>query len=80
MLDISSPGADRPLKENWHFEWAKEANENILVSLFTNKNGQKRWQGKIQSLDQDGLVLKTENGDLPLTFDEIAKAILDVQF
>ncbi|WP_312982178.1 ribosome maturation factor RimP [Leuconostoc falkenbergense] len=80
MLDISSPGADRPLKENWHFEWAKEANENILVSLFTNKNGQKRWQGKIQLLDQDGLVLKTENGDLPLTFDEIAKAILDVQF
>ncbi|QEA58498.1 ribosome maturation factor RimP [Leuconostoc koreense] len=80
VLDISSPGADRPLKELWHFEWAKEANENILVSLFVAKEGQKKWQGKIADLNKDGLTLTTTNGRLPLTFDEIAKAILDVQF
>ncbi|MGO0154132.1 ribosome maturation factor RimP [Leuconostoc mesenteroides] len=80
VLDISSPGADRPLKELWHFEWAKEANENILVSLFVAKEGQKKWQGKIADLNEDGLTLTTTNGRLPLTFDEIAKAILDVQF
>ncbi|MCM6837989.1 ribosome maturation factor RimP [Leuconostoc mesenteroides] len=80
VLDISSPGADRPLKELWHFGWAKEANENILVSLFVAKEGQKKWQGKIADLNKDGLTLTTTNGRLPLTFDEIAKAILDVQF
>ncbi|MGO2545081.1 MAG: hypothetical protein ACTH7G_03595, partial [Leuconostoc mesenteroides] len=58
----------------------KEANENILVSLFVAKEGQKKWQGKIADLNKDGLTLTTTNGRLPLTFDEIAKAILDVQF
>ncbi|MGO2138116.1 MAG: ribosome maturation factor RimP, partial [Leuconostoc mesenteroides] len=48
--------------------------------LFVAKEGQKKWQGKIADLNKDGLTLTTTNGRLPLTFDEIAKAILDVQF
>ncbi|AFS40215.1 MAG: ribosome maturation factor RimP [Leuconostoc gelidum] len=80
LLDISSPGADRPLKHPWHFKWAQDSNENILVSLFVAKNGQKKWQGKIKSLNDTGLVLLTDHGELILNFDEIAKAVLDIQF
>lgn len=80
MLDISSPGADRPLKQPWHFQWAKDSNENILVSLFVAKEGQKKWQGKIQSLQDDGVVLLTGQGSITLKFDEIAKAVLNIQF
>ena len=80
LLDISSPGADRPLKHPWHFKWAQDSNENILVSLFVAKNGQKKWQGKIKTLTDNGLVLLTDHGEIILNFDEIAKAVLDIQF
>ncbi|MBZ5947994.1 ribosome maturation factor RimP [Leuconostoc gasicomitatum] len=80
LLDISSPGADRPLKQPWHFKWAQDGNENILMSLFVAKNGQKKWQGKIKTLNDNGLVLLTDHGEIILNFDEIAKAVLDIQF
>ena len=80
MLDISSPGVDRPLKAPWHFQWVKESDENILISLFVAKDGQKKWQGKIKALNDNGLILTTKNGELSLDFDEIAKAVLDIQF
>ncbi|MBU7455376.1 ribosome maturation factor RimP [Leuconostoc fallax] len=80
MLDISSPGADRPLKALWHYQWAQEADENILVSLFVAKNGRKKWQGKISEINDDAIVLITDDETLTLAFSEIAKASLDVQF
>lgn len=80
LLDISSPGADRPLKQPWHYRWAQEADETILVALFAAKEGQKKWQGKVKSVTDDGIVLSTAQGDLSLQFDEIAKAVLDIQF
>ncbi|CAM3068363.1 ribosome maturation factor RimP [Leuconostoc rapi] len=80
LLDISSPGADRPLIKPWHFKWAQDSEENILVSLFVAKDGQKKWQGHISSLTDDGLVLATDKDELVLNFDEIAKAVLDIQF
>ena len=80
LLDISSPGADRPLIKPWHFKWAQESEEEVLISLFVAKNGQKKWQGNISSLTDDGLVLATEADELVLNFDEIAKAVLNIQF
>ena len=81
LLDISSPnGADRPLKQPWHYRWAQEADETILVALFAAKEGQKKWQGKVKSVTDEGIVLSTAQGDLSLQFDEIAKAIAGYQF
>lgn len=80
MLDISSPGSDRPLSQPWHFNWAKESNDPVLVSFFTNKEGQKKWRGKIQTVNDDNFVIITESGELLCRFDEVAKAMLDVQF
>lgn len=50
------------------------------MSLFVAKNGQKKWQGKIKTLTDNGLVLLTDHGEIILNFDEIAKAVLDIQF
>lgn len=80
LLDISSPGADRSLIQPWHFKWAQESDEKILVSLFVAKNGQKKWQGNISVLTDNGFVLATGEDELVLNFDEIAKAVLDIQF
>ncbi|WP_099044560.1 ribosome maturation factor RimP [Leuconostoc citreum] len=80
MLDISSPGADRPLIRPWHYEWAKASGENILVAFFVAKNGQKKWQGKIETIDDKGITLTRSSETIVCTFDEIAKAVLDTQF
>lgn len=80
LLDISSPGADRPLKQPWHYQWVQEADETILVALFVAKSGQKKWQGKVKSVTETGVVLSTTEGEIALQFDEIAKAVLDIQF
>ncbi|WEV53990.1 ribosome maturation factor RimP [Leuconostocaceae bacterium ESL0723] len=80
LLDISSPGADRPLKERWHYEWAKEAGEPIQLALFAPQDGQKKWQGELDQVDDTGLVLKVDDQSHPFTYDQIAKAVLDVQF
>lgn len=79
MLDISSPGADRPLNELWQYQWAVEADEPILVSLFAPKEGAKKHLGRIQDLTETGLTLVNDEVTLPLTFTEIAKANLAVE-
>jgi ribosome maturation factor RimP len=79
MLDVSSPGAERPLTAYWQYQWAHEVDEWIQVSLFAPQAGQKKWQGKITQLTETGFTLVTEDHQLPLAFDDIAKANLAVQ-
>ncbi|CAK8054048.1 ribosome maturation factor RimP [Eupransor demetentiae] len=80
MLDIASPGADRPLKEPWHYAWSKEADEPIKLALFAARDGQKQFEGKILNQDDQGLDLETGKGQEHFSYDEIAKAILNTQF
>ncbi|MBS9338056.1 ribosome maturation factor RimP [Fructobacillus sp. M2-14] len=80
MLDIASPGWDRSLSEPWHFEWAKEADEQIAIALFAAKDGQKKWTGSISSLDDAGLTLDVDGEEKRFNFDEIAKAVVSIQF
>ncbi|MCO0832493.1 ribosome maturation factor RimP [Fructobacillus sp. W13] len=80
MLDIASPGWDRSLSEPWHFAWAKEADEQISIALFAAKDGQKKWTGAISSLDDDGLSLEVDGEEKRFNFDEIAKAVVSIQF
>ncbi|MFC4760417.1 ribosome maturation factor RimP [Fructobacillus durionis] len=80
MLDIASPGMDRALNEPWHFAWAKEAGDPITIALFAAKDGQKKWTGEISQLDDSKLTLTVDGEDKTFTFDEIAKAVVSVQF
>lgn len=80
MLDIASPGMDRSLAEPWHFAWAKDGDLAVTVALFAAKDGQKQWTGQITDLNENGLSLQSDQEQLDVTFDEIAKAIVAVQF
>ncbi|MBS9337180.1 ribosome maturation factor RimP [Fructobacillus parabroussonetiae] len=80
LLDIASPGLDRSLNERWHYTWAKEEGEPITVALFAAKDGQKKWTGRIDQLDDAGLTLSVDGEAKPFSFDEIAKAVVSVQF
>ncbi|MBS9336113.1 ribosome maturation factor RimP [Fructobacillus papyrifericola] len=80
MLDIASPGLDRALSEDWHYTWAKEEGEPITVALFAAKDGQKKWTGRIVQQDDAGLTLQVDGEEKSFSFDEIAKAVVSVQF
>ncbi|CAH1853508.1 ribosome maturation factor RimP [Convivina praedatoris] len=80
LLDISSPGLDRPLVEQWHFQWALEGQEPIVLALFSPRLGQKKWAGKLTEVTDQGITIESDQGLQQFNYDEIAKAALDVQF
>src|SRR5690625_4731348 len=51
FLEVSSPGAERPLKTKEDFE--NHLNENIYVSLYAPVNGVKQYEGTLLSFVDD---------------------------
>lgn len=53
VLEVSSPGLDRPLKKDADFE--KFVGEIIDIKLYQAKDGKKQYQGKLLGLN-DGVI------------------------
>ena len=56
FLEVSSPGAERPLKKETDYE--KALGEYIHVSFYQPVDGEKQFEGFLQSFDADQLTLK----------------------
>lgn len=82
FLEVSSPGAERPLKKESDYEQA--VGEYIHVSLYQTIEGEKQFEGVLKSLDKDQLTLtvkiKTRVKDYTFERKNIAKARLAIQF
>ena len=82
FLEVSSPGAERPLKKETDFE--KAIGEYIHVSLYQPLGGEKIYEGILQSLNEEELVLKikikTREKEIAVERKNIAKARLAIQF
>ena len=82
FLEVSSPGAERPLKKETDYE--KALGEYIHVSFYQPVDGEKQFEGFLQSFDADQLTLniriKTREKELILDRKNIAKARLAIQF
>lgn len=80
MLEVSSPGAERPLKTKDDFH--SHINENIYVSLYLHIDGEKEYEGILKSLENDIVTIeykyKHTTKQVELPFDKIAKARLAV--
>jgi len=72
MLEVSSPGIDRPLRTPEHFE--RFAGETAVVVLRSPHEGRAKWTGKLVGFD-DGMVLLEVDGIVErLPYDGIKKA------
>ncbi|MDR0896885.1 MAG: ribosome maturation factor RimP [Oscillospiraceae bacterium] len=60
FLEVSSPGADRPLKTEQDF--ARAMGKPIEVRLYRPLDGQKSFEGALAAFDGETLTLKTEAG------------------
>ena len=66
ILEVSSPGIDRPLKKEADF--VKYQGEIIDVKLYKPQNGSKQYQGKLLGLENGVISIEEENGNV-VTFE-----------
>ena len=59
-MEVSSPGADRPLKTDRDFEKAR--GELVELKTYRAVNGQKEFRGELVGLEGDEIVLADEEG------------------
>lgn len=82
FLEVSSPGAERPIKTEKNFQNA--VGKFIHVSLYEPIDGEKVYEGTLKELTEDSLTLtvriKTRTKEIELNRSKIAKARLAIQF
>ena len=61
-LEVSSPGIERELKEDWQIEACEDW--DVEVRLYAPVDGAKSFIGELRGLDGDGnIVIETEQGE-----------------
>lgn len=74
VLEVSSPGIDRPLTRLKDFDRYKD--NEARIELSTAQNGQKRFRGMLRGLEGEDVLLDTDTGAVKLPFRDIEKAKL----
>ena len=72
MLEVSSPGIDRPLRTPEHF--TRFAGETAVVILRGPYNGRAKWTGKLAGFEEGEVLLEVDGIVERLPYDDIKKA------
>jgi len=82
FLEVSSPGAERPLKTKADVE--NSVGKNIYVTLYEPVDGEKAYEGILKKFDDDILTVeykeKASKKQVEIPYQKIAKARLAVMF
>ena len=73
-LEVCSPGLERQLVRDAHFEWAVD--EKVKIKLFKAIDGKKELEGILKSYEDGKIVLKMDLDEITLEKNQIAKANL----
>lgn len=81
-LEVSSPGAERPLKKKQDI--SKAVGKNVYVTTYAPIEGEKAFEGKLVSFNEEILTIeykiKTRVKTLEIPYSQVAKARLAVVF
>lgn len=77
-LEVSSPGLDRPLFTLEQYN--RYLGEEILIHLRIPMMERRKWQGKLESIENDMLTLKVDNQEQTFVFGNIQKANVIAKF
>ena len=76
VLEVSSPGIDRPLTKIEDYD--RFAGELAKINLRMMRDGRRRFNGRLNGFDEDGkIVLETSFGRFVFAFDEIDSGRID---
>jgi ribosome maturation factor RimP len=74
-LEVSSPGLDRPLKTPRHYE--KSIGKLVNVVLREEREGGGFLRGRLLSVDETGIGISVDEGEMMIPFDNIKRARLE---
>lgn len=78
VLEVSSPGLNRPLKKEKDFERA--IGKNVKIKMFAPINGRRRFAGYLKKVMQGTVYLEIDNDLFALSRKDIEKANLVYDF
>ncbi|QHZ46838.1 MULTISPECIES: ribosome maturation factor RimP [Bacillus] len=82
FLEVSSPGAERPLKKEADF--MKALGKNVYIKTYEPIEGNKEFEGKLSAFDGEiaeiTVTIKTRQKRINIPYEKIAKARLAVSF
>ncbi len=78
FLEVSSPGAERPLKKKE--DVAKAVGKNVFVTVYEPIDGLKEFEGKLESFEEEELVIQTGKKQHVIPYAKVASARLAIIF
>lgn len=82
FLEVSSPGAERPLKNQTDFQ--KAIGKNVFIKTYEPINGEKQFEGILNNFDGNTVIIeikiKTRKVNVEIPYEKIAAARLAVTF
>lgn len=72
VLEVSSPGLDRPLMRPEHFK--AQIGEKISVHLLISHEGRRNFKGHLKEVTEQGIELLVDGHLYSFTFDDMDKA------
>jgi ribosome maturation factor RimP len=78
VLEVSSPGLDRPLKKKRDFD--RHIGEKVNILLLENIEGKRKIEGKIIGTDEENVIIDVDSRLIHIPFSKIKKAMLIVEF
>nr|WP_276541803.1 ribosome maturation factor RimP [Bacillus infantis] len=82
FLEVSSPGAERPLKKEKDYKSA--IGKNVLIKTYEPIDGEKTFEGKLTQFDGETVTVevrvKTRIKTISIPFEKVANARLAVTF
>ena len=78
ILEVSSPGIERPLKKPADFE--RFRGHKVRASIFSPVNGQKEFIGELVGLENGHVVINVKNQNVSLPLEHVARVRLEADF
>ncbi len=74
MLEVTSPGVDRPLTQARH--WRRAKDRLVAIELIDGR----RVRGRIGDASDTAAQILTETGVEAVSYSEVARAVVEVEF
>jgi ribosome maturation factor RimP len=78
FLEVSSPGAERPLKKP--ADYHRAIGKNVYITTYEPFDGKKVFEGVLKSYSEETIVIEEMNKDVSIPLEKIASARLSIVF
>ncbi|MCD5405514.1 MAG: ribosome maturation factor RimP [Desulfotomaculum sp.] len=78
MLEVSSPGIERPLKKPEDYK--RFIGKKVLIRTYTPLDGRKKFTGQLLGFDNGEIQLEVDNKRILIPLEKVSKANLSVEF